>query len=62
MFTIIPSKSTYIGDGKSLVQATCKSADEKPTDGIANGSIVLEMDTSTFYAFDEAGGEWLALE
>lgn len=62
MFTIIPSKSTYIGDGKSLVQATCLSTDEKPTEGIANGSITLEMDTSTFYGFNEEAAEWLALE
>lgn len=60
MFTHL--SALYIQDDKVLVQATRKSADEKPTDGIANGSLCLEMDTSTFYAFDEAGGEWLALE
>lgn len=60
MFTI--TKSIYVGNEKCLVQAACKSADTKETDGIANGSMCLEMDTSTFYAFDEAGGEWLALE
>lgn len=60
MFTHL--SALYIQDDKVLVEATCLSSDTKPTDGIANGSIVLEMDTSTFYAFDEAGGEWLALE
>lgn len=60
MFTHL--SALYIQDDKVLVEATCLSDDTKPTDGIANGSIVLEMDTSTFYAFDEAGGEWLALE
>ena len=60
MFTNL--SALYIQDDKVLVEATCLSGDAKPTDGIANGSLCLEMDTSTFYAFDEAGSEWLALE
>ena len=34
------------------------STDTKPTDGIANGSILLEMDTSTVYMFDADSETW----
>lgn len=46
-------------NGKALVEAACLSGDTKPTDGIANGSILIEMDTGSIYMFDEAGAEWL---
>lgn len=35
------------------------STDTKPTD-VPNGSIFVEMDTSTIYVFDEASSDWLA--
>ena len=35
----------------------CLSTDTKPTD-VPNGSILIEMDTSTIYTFDEAGSTW----
>ena len=60
MFTNREAK--YFENDKVLIEAACLSSDTKPTDGIANGSILLEMDTSTFYAFDESTSEWLALE
>ena len=60
MFTVI--KAHYAGNEKSYIEATCKSADPKQTDGVANGSICLEMDTSKFYAFDESATAWLELE
>lgn len=41
------------------------SADEKPTTyegaAVANGSIFVEMDTSTVYAFDEENELWRKL-
>lgn len=54
-------KSVY-KDGNTLTEAVCLSTDTKPTDGIANGSICLEMDTGDVYMFDESGGEWIKLE
>lgn len=58
MFT--NKKAKYYGDDKVLLDSACLSSDTKPTTGVANGSTLLEMDTSTVYAFDEANGEWLA--
>ena len=46
-------------NGDVLIEAACLSTDSKPTDGIANGSILIEMDTGSIYMFDEAGAEWL---
>lgn len=41
------------------ISGFCLSSDTKPTSGIANGSVLTEMDTSKVYTFNEAGGEWL---
>ena len=49
---------TY-GDGLKLVEAACLSTDTMPTDGIANGSKAIEMDTGLIYYFDEEGTQWL---
>lgn len=42
-----------------LKQGSCLSSDSKPTD-VANGSILIEMDTGTVYTFDEANSTWRA--
>ena len=42
-----------------LVEIRCKSADEKPTKGISNGSVCVEMDTRNVFFFDEGGGRWI---
>lgn len=42
-------------------EGSCLAADTKPTD-VANGSILVEMDTSTVYKYDEAGEQWLPFE
>lgn len=34
------------------------SSDSKPTENMANGSVFIEMDTSTLYFFDLANTEW----
>ena len=44
---------------KRLLEGHCLSSDTKPTEGVHNGSLLLEMDTSTVYFFDEAGKRWL---
>lgn len=59
MFT--NTKATYIGNDKILVEAVCLSTDAKPTTGIANGSLVLEMDTGKIYAFNETASTWVEL-
>lgn len=59
MITI--TKSTQLTNDTVLIEAICKSTDTKPTDGIANGSICLVMDSGKLYAYDEAGETWIEL-
>jgi len=35
------------------------TGDDKPTDGVPNGSDFLEMDTGKTWYFDAENGEWL---
>lgn len=38
----------------------CLEADTpKPTDGVRNGDMLLEMDTGKIYLFDQENSEWL---
>lgn len=56
------SKREYANKDQTAKDYVCLSTDDpKPTDGIVNGSICLEMDTGTFYVFDEAGSQWLEI-
>ncbi len=57
MVTITEVKT--IRNGKEVVEGTCLSSDTKPT-AYGNGSILMEMDTSTLYMFDEANRTWRA--
>ena len=59
MFT--NKKSVYVGNEKCLVESACLSTDSKPTDGIANGSICIEMNTGKIFMFNEAGSAWVEL-
>ena len=34
------------------------STDTKPTENVVNGSVFIEMDTSSIYFFDQAGKTW----
>lgn len=36
----------------------CLSTDEKPTEDIANGSTLVEIDTGDRYLFDAGAREW----
>ena len=57
MVTITEVKS--IRKGKDVIEGTCLSTDTKPTT-YGNGSILMEMDTSTIYFFDEKNNTWRA--
>lgn len=48
------SESAYA----EYIEASGLSTDTKPTDGIATGSLFLEVDTGDVYAYDEDGTEW----
>ena len=34
------------------------SGEDKPTEGLATGSLFIELDTGTVYYFSEADGDW----
>lgn len=58
--------TTYIQttEEKTYIEGTCAYGDEKPTENIAHGSILLELasdGTLTPYGFVEASGEWVAI-
>ena len=61
MITFDNAKLVKTGDDGSvyLKQGSCLSSDTKPTD-VANGSILIEIDTGAVYAFDEENGTWRA--
>ena len=40
------------------VDGVCLSTDTKPTAGIANCSVLIEMNTGKIYMFNEESGEW----
>ena len=44
--------------GKQVVEVACLSTDTKPTKGICNGSLCLEINTGKIFAYDEENGEW----
>ena len=55
MFT----STKYANKEQSAKDYVCVSTDTKPTDGITNGSMCLEMDTGKIYAFNEAASTWI---
>jgi len=60
MFSTITEK-TY--DNKdNYIEAVCLSTDTKPTTGIQNGSMCLEMNTGKIYVFNEDASTWVELQ
>lgn len=45
--------------GKQLGKGVCVSSDVKPTENMANGSKLLELDTGKKCVFDEASASWI---
>lgn len=54
------TKAAYF-NGDIFSTSVCLSSDTKPTVGIQNGSICIEMDTGKIYFFDEDNHVWRAL-
>ena len=46
---------------KEIVNIVQTSADVRPTDGIAGGSLLKETDTGNLYTFDESTSEWVLI-
>ena len=56
MITIMETKK--IINNKQLVDIACLSTDTKPTTGIMNGSMLIEVNTGKLYVFDESASTW----
>ncbi len=57
--TISMTEQRQIGSGQTWCHGVCLSTDTKPVgEGIANGSELMEMDTSTLYLYDSDNGVW----
>jgi len=52
---------TLISSDNGADHYACKSTDAKPTNGIRNGSDVVEMDTAKVYMFDAEEKAWVEL-
>lgn len=44
--------------GRDVKDYTCNSDDTKPTTGVGDGAICLEVDTGDIYTFDGENEEW----
>ena len=58
VMTIRIKDATTYSDGKVHLDIALASSDEKPTDGVATGSVCMEADTGKRYLFDETSGTW----
>lgn len=54
-------RSHYVGDNKSYAEMSFNQGETLPTEGIIGGSLAIEVETGTIYAFDEAQEEWNAI-
>lgn len=59
---MISTGNLYYNEQNQAVQATTYfglSTDQKPTTGVGNGSVFIEMNTSKIYFFDADGAAWI---
>ncbi len=53
------NKVVQYDNDQVYVEGACLSTDSKPTEGIANGSLLIEMNTGKVYFYNEAGSAWV---
>ena len=49
-------------DQKNVVEVWCLSTDSKPTAGIAEGSVAIEIDTGKAFFFNETTSAWVEVQ
>lgn len=47
------------GNDLCYIEGACLSTDTKPTEGIYNGSKLMEMDSGKLFMFDAESSTWL---
>ena len=60
MITLYENKNIRVvnGEVKGIKELRGLSTDEKPTAGIDNGSVFIEIDTGKVFMFDLKNAEW----
>ena len=53
-----PNTIVNIGDGTQYFEGFCLSTDAMPTEGVANGSSLIAMDSGDKYYYDAASETW----
>ena len=53
------TESKFVKHGIKYYEMAGLSTDTKPTEGIATGSLFMEVDTGDVYGFDEESEEWM---
>lgn len=53
------NKVVQYDNNLEYMEGVCLSTDSKPTDGVANGSILVEMNTGKVFFYNEAGSAWV---
>jgi len=64
MISIIKTNNIRTENGveKKEIELRGKSTDPKPTEGIENGTVFIEIDTETIYFFDADVKDWISKE
>lgn len=57
----VKAKDFNYTNGKNRVEGECLSTDAKPSN-VANGSILIEIDTGKIFMYDESGAAWTELQ
>lgn len=52
------TKDTYLTNDVHVKEIYCESSDTKPTDGLATGSVCIEVDTGNAYFWSEKTSSW----
>ena len=50
---------TIVEGTKRYIEAACLSTDTKPVDDLVTGSVLIEVDMSKAYMYDEDSSEWV---
>lgn len=62
MISITKEKTGITTENNEVLEIRGLSTDTKPTEGVINGSIFIEMDTSKVYFYDLENEQWVEFQ